>query len=87
MTTSRYAIDLAGAPIAAPPGWRILPEGEAVPHVHREFIRSAPYGASNRWSERWAAPRRGHSTMTALRASIWGSVIAYAVPVAEGSPS
>jgi hypothetical protein len=54
-----------------PNGWRILPEGADIPQNHREFLHGIG----------WAGPRRCHSTMTPLRAMIWGSVRAIATPV------
>lgn len=78
-----YGLRLDGTPVTPPKGWRLLAEGEEIPQAHREFIRCPPYGASSTWSEQWASPRRCHSTMTALRAGVFGSVIAYAVPATE----
>jgi hypothetical protein len=54
-----------------PNGWRILPEGADIPQIHREFL----YGIG------WAGTRRCHSTMTPMRAMVWGSVRAIATPV------
>jgi hypothetical protein len=68
---ARYGFTDAGDPIAAPPGWRILPEGAEIPSVHRE-CREDGY---------WCYPRRCRSTMTALDARVWGWVRAYAVPL------
>jgi hypothetical protein len=73
---AQYGFDKDGNEIAAPQGWRILPEGEPVPQVHREF-HDWPHG-----SRCWCAPRRCHSTMTATHARIWGAVLAYAIPEA-----
>jgi hypothetical protein len=70
---SVYGYDNGGK-ILVPKGWRILDEGETVPHQHREFI------VGNGRDGSWAAPRRCRSTMTPLTASVWGSVRAYAVP-------
>jgi hypothetical protein len=71
-----YGTALNGEVIKAPPGWKILPAGERVPHVHREFI---DLSNQNRFKG-WCAPRRCHSTMTSITACIWGSVRAIAVP-------
>lgn len=49
--------------------WRILKEGEEIPHHYRAYHRE--YG----WEyESWC-----HSTMTPIWACVWGKVIAYAV--------
>lgn len=74
----QYGLDHKGEPIMPPPGWRLLPEGEWVPHRHREFMRNG-----RDWSG-WCAPRRQHSTMTPIYACVSGWVLAIAVPV--GAP-
>jgi len=73
-STPEYGKDRDGREIVAPAGWRILPKGQYVPQVHREFIHPADRHGL------WAGPRRCHSTMTAIHADVWGWVHAYAVP-------
>lgn len=58
-------------PIAAPPGWRILPFLEYLPNsLHREF---------NSYSG-WLMPRKGISTMSPMFARPSGKTLAFAVP-------
>lgn len=72
----KYAHDRDGTKILPPEGWCILPEGERVPNIHREFVHM-PHGGFRGW----CAPRRCISTMTAITAHTpWGAVYAYAVP-------
>lgn len=71
-----------GSQIKAPPGWRLLAEGEGIPSEHREYIESYSGG----WHG-WAQPRRCRSTMTAIVAQIWGGVRAYAVPAPAEAPA
>lgn len=47
--------------------WEVVKEGDEIPQIHREYIGNA-----------WCQERRCHSTMTAMKAEIWGSVRAYA---------
>jgi hypothetical protein len=74
----KYAtVQATGEAIVAPPGWALVPEGEFVPQVHREYTEN--YGGG--WHG-WASPRRYHSTMTPIRARVFGGVRAFAVPEA-----
>jgi hypothetical protein len=73
MLSREYGKDGEGRSITAPTGWKILPQGEYVPQVHREFLQMP--GRKGAWCE----PRRGYSTMTAIHAQVWGNVQAYAV--------
>jgi hypothetical protein len=61
-----------GREILAPSGWKLLPEGEAVPSFHREAKEDGT----------WCSPRRCRSTMTPLFACVSGYVRAFAVPEA-----
>ena len=61
----------AGNEIQVPAGWKLLPEGERVPPVHREAKED---GA-------WCQPRRCCSTMTPIYARVSGYVRAFAVPL------
>jgi hypothetical protein len=56
-----------------PEGWEIIPEGEEIPQQHRECLEEY---TNNKAS--WVFERRCHSTMTAIKACVWGSVRAYA---------
>lgn len=70
-----YGYSDKGELIVAPPGWRILPEGEPVPQLHREWM-------DPQWGAGWCAPRPQHSTMTSITACVRGAVRAIAVPAA-----
>jgi len=65
-----YGRSVDGQVILAPGGWKVLPEGEAVPALHREAKEDGT----------WCSPRRCRSTMTPLFASVSGYVRAIAVP-------
>jgi len=56
-----------------PQGWTIIPEGQPIPHHHTECLEDYTTNKTT-----WARPRKCHSTMTPLTATIWGSVRAYA---------
>lgn len=76
----RYGHSLSGQPLVMPAGWVLVPEGERVPHVHREFTVN-PTSAG--WTETWCSPRRCRTTMTPIFASLWGHVTAFAAPASE----
>lgn len=66
----QYGYTETGETIQPPTGWKLLPEGEWVPHVHREATENGT----------WCAPRSSRSTMTPLYARVAGYVRAIAVP-------
>jgi len=66
----QYGYTDSGESISAPQGWMLLPEGEWVPHEHREATENGS----------WCAPRKCHSTMTRMYAGVSGYVRAIAVP-------
>ena len=71
MQEKTYGKTESGQDIEMPAGWKLLPLGYVVPHVHR-FADN--FG-------RWLAePRRCRSTMTPIFACISGNNRAYAVP-------
>lgn len=69
-----------GIDIEAPEGWKVLPEGTPIPHVHREFINEPEIISGTSW---WCSPRRERGTRTPITAQIYGYVRAYAVPDEE----
>lgn len=73
--SENYAEFRNGEAVSSIEGWTMLPEGEKVPQVHREFIED--YVTNKGW---WCAPRRCRSTMTPIVATVWGGVRAIAVP-------
>jgi hypothetical protein len=52
--------------------WRIIPEGQPIPQVHRKYVVNVE-GEGH-----WYPPSRCHSTMTPPTAQVWGDVAAYA---------
>lgn len=65
-----YGYSDEGLAIKLPAGWKLLPEGEYVPPVHREANETG----------KWLQPRRCQSTMTPIYARVSGYVRAFAVP-------
>jgi len=70
----KYGYTSYGFEITAPEGWKLLPEGVDIPQAHRECIED--YSTNKHW---WCDPRRCHSTMTPMKAMVWGGVRAFAV--------
>lgn len=64
-----YGKTSLGEAIEIPEGWGIINEGEDIPHEHRECIEDYMTGKVY-----WCDPRRCHSTMTPLKAMVWGGV-------------
>ena len=69
----QYGIDKK--PIQPPINWRILPQGDPIPPIHREYYSDHVAGRGC-----WAAYRLCHSTMTPFVAQVWGKILAFAVP-------
>ena len=63
-----YAIE-KGKKIEAPSGWKIIPEGGNIPHVHRYYMEGRG----------WSEATRTISTMTPIYARRWGYMMAFAV--------
>lgn len=90
MNNTEYG-KLFGEVIVPPHGWELVPEGDEIPQIHREFIINPPFRdhvadslsfedpeRDKRWSAQWARDRRCRGTGTPPFATLYGHVLAYA---------
>lgn len=73
--TSYYGKTNGSLKINPPKGWKILPEGEPIPPIHRTYL------LLGNGQGMWCAPRRCRFSTTPANACISGMVRAWAVPI------
>ena len=66
---NKYGYTSKGIRVPTPSGWKLIPEGAEIPQEHREYIEDYSRDRSH-----LCEPRRCHSTMTPIKACVWGGV-------------
>lgn len=69
-------------PLSDNNNWELIPEGEVIPQYHRVYHETYS-SRGNIWIGCWTEEKRCRSTMTPVRAVVWGSARAYAKRIGD----